>query len=137
MTETPENPTVQDPMRIEISSTAVMMEARAEQESSWHRRLLLAQENLLLKSMVGERDLRIEELSKDINDRDAHSVAVDRDLESKDARIAELELHLADRDTRIGSMQHDIDAMGRTIRALEAEAETAGQRRGQEAENRS
>jgi len=109
------------PGTLEISSTAVMQESRAEHEMGFHRRLLLAQQNLILTAMVNERDQRIEQLAKDITDRDNHSVAADRDLDTKVARIAELEAHLSDRDTRIASLQRDLEAKDTAIRALEAD----------------
>lgn len=124
------------PGAMEISSAAVMQEARADHEMGFNRRLVLAQESLLLTAMIRERDERINQLGQDITDRDNHSVAVDRDLDSKNARIAELEAHLADRETRIEGLQRDHDAMGVTLRAMEAEL--AKERlRNQEAESRS
>lgn len=109
------------PAGMEISSAAIMMEAQAQHDMSWMRRLMLAQETLVLKAEVAGRDVRIEQLQQDIGDRDTHSVAVDRDLDTKIARIAELEAHLIDRETQIGGLLRDLTAKDEAIRLLQSE----------------
>lgn len=109
------------PAGMEISSAAIMMEAQAQHDMSWMRRLLLAQETLQLKAEVAGRDVRIEQLQQDIGVRDTHSVSVDRDLDTKIARIAELEAHLVDRETQISGLQRDLAAKDEAIRLLQSE----------------
>lgn len=109
------------PAGMEISSAAIMMEAQAQHDMSWMRRLMLAQQTLQLKAEVAGRDVRIEQLQQDIGDRDTHSVAVDRDLDTKIARIAELEAHLTDRETQISGLQRDLAAKDQAIRLLQSE----------------
>lgn len=115
------------PGALEISSAAVMQEARADYEMGFNRRLLLTQQSLVLAAMISERDERINQLGQEITDRDNHSVAVDRDLDTKSARIAELEAHLADRETRIEGLQRDVAAKDTAIRALETQLHQARQ----------
>ena len=108
------------PVGMEISSAAIMMEAQAQHEMAWMRRLMLAQETLELKAAVAGRDVKIEQLLQDVTDRDTHSVTVDRDLDTKNARIAELEAHLADRDARIIGLQRDLTAKDDAIRLIQS-----------------
>lgn len=117
---TPQSATPAPPPGFEISSTAVMLEARAEHELSWSRRLVLSQENLVLKALVAGRDVQIEQLQQDINTRDAHSVAVDREMETRAARILDLERALAERERVIaGLLNADREVKDETIKALE------------------